>query len=150
MLAVLKYWRALGLNKHEITAFMALEPQSQIEAMDAINLFDGLYIGVALPDSVVPSSGNWLYIPWRVPPGGPIGDAAPKPIMVTAYPPLATIDVTCILLLGALKPMPWAFDNAYADEAYAVLNSDWAEADHLAPDGFDLTTLEADLAATTR
>jgi hypothetical protein len=151
MLAVLKYWRKHGLDKHKITAFMALQPQSQVEAMDAVNLFDGLYIGVALPNSVVPSSGNWLNIPWQVPPGGPVGAAAPNPNNGHCIPAVGYDQRNLyIVTWGALKPMSWAFYNAYADEAYAVLSTDWVKVGAPAPDGFDLATLEADLAAITQ
>lgn len=145
MLDVLKYWRKHGLDTHKITAFMALQPQSHIEAMDAVNLLDGLYIGVALPDSAVPPGANWLAIPWQVPPGGPVGAAAPNPQNGHCIPAVGYDQHNLyVVTWGALKPMSWEFYDAYADEAYAVLSPDWVNT-HPAPNGFDLATLLADL-----
>jgi hypothetical protein len=150
MLSVLKYWRKHGLDSHKITAFTALQPQSQTEAMDAINLLDGLYIGVALPNSVVPSTGNWLAIPWQVPPGGPVGNAAPNPNNGHCIPAVGYDQRNLyIVTWGVLKPMSWEFYNAYCDESYAVLSPDFVTKTRPTPDGFDLKTLLADLAAIT-
>jgi hypothetical protein len=43
--------------------------------------------------------------------------------------------------------MSWQFYNAYADEAYAVLSSDFIAANGTASNGFDLQALQQDLAA---
>ena len=46
---------------------------------------------------------------------------------------------------GALKSMSWQFYATYADEAYAVLSTDFLKAGKT-PEGFDLAQLKADLA----
>jgi hypothetical protein len=51
MLSVLKYWRKTGLNEHKVTAFASVELRNHAEAMNAMYLLGGIYIGVALPDS---------------------------------------------------------------------------------------------------
>lgn len=149
MLDVLKYWRKHGLDSHKITAFAALQPRSHVEAMDAVNLFDGLYIGVALPDSVVPQGGDWLAIPWQVPPGGPVGNAAPNPNNGHCIPAVGYDQHNLyIVTWGALKAMSWEFYDAYSDESYATLSPDFLK-NGQAPSGFDLAALLADLQAVT-
>jgi hypothetical protein len=149
MLDVLKYWRKSGLDKHKVTAFAALQPQSHIEAMDAVNLFGACYIGVALPDFVVPSTGGWMAIPWQVPPQGPAGDAAPNPNNGHCIPAVGYDQHNLyIVTWGALKPMSWQFYDAYMDEAYAALSPDWLKGGS-APPGFNLAALQADLQAIT-
>jgi len=49
-----------------------------------------------------------------------------------------------IVTWGSVKAMSWEFYKAYMDEAYAVLSPDWAKKP---PNGFELKTLQADLAA---
>ncbi len=87
---------------------------------------------------------------WSVPPGGPVGDGAPgswgghcAPII--AYSPHS---LTCVTW-GGLTRMTWEFFATYCDEGYAVLSQDWLYAEKVAPNGFDLTTLEHDLTAVT-
>lgn len=67
-------------NWHKVTAFTALDLKNQTQAQSAVYLLGGIYIGVELPDSVVPPGGDYLTIPWVVPPGGPVGNAAPNPL----------------------------------------------------------------------
>jgi len=52
---------------------------------------------------------------------------------------------------GALKQMSWQFYTTYADEAFAVLSSDWLNKRlKKAPPGLDLKALEADLSQVTK
>jgi len=56
--------------------------------------------------------------------------------------------LTCITW-GQLKKMTWAWFEKYCDEAYAPVSKEWIEAQGVAPSGFDLATLEADLNLVT-
>ena len=145
MLSVLKYWRKSGLDRHEILAFASVSLNNQLEASQAVYLLGSLYVGVALPNFCV--RGNMLATPWVVPAGGPTGDAAPNPENGHCIPAVG-YDTTNLYVVtwGEVKTMSWGFYFAYADEAFAVLSGDWMEADGLAPPGFDLATLRADLA----
>lgn len=147
MLDVLKYWRKKGLDGHKLIAFMALQPGSNVEAMDAVSLFGACYIGLALPDFVVPGDVDPLSIPWQVPPQGPVGDAAPNPYNGHCVPAVAYDSRNLyIITWGAVKPMSWQFYDAYMDEAYAVLSPDWLK-DGESPPGFNLAAPKKDLAA---
>ena len=149
MLDVLKYWRKTGIGGDKITAFTQLEPKNDTQTKDAINIFGNCYIGVALPDFAVPPGQDFLTIPWVVPPQGPVGNAAPNPLNGHCIPAVG-YDARNLYVVtwGALKSMSWQFYNAYMDEAFAVLSSDWINSEtHLTPAGFDLAALQADLAA---
>jgi hypothetical protein len=149
MLDVLKYWRSSGLGNDRITAFGQLELKNDAQARDAIFYFGALYIGIALPDFVMKAPDK-LKVPWEVPPQGPVGDAAPNDknghcVAAIAY----DARNISIVARGTVKPMSWQFYNAYVDEAYAVLSSDFLGR-RGSPSGFKMQQLEADLAEIER
>jgi hypothetical protein len=135
---VLNYWRRNGVDGHGLDAFAAVSRRHHADVKDAVWLFGGAYIGIALPLSAQSQQV------WDVPPGGPAGDGASGSWGGHAVPVIAydAGGLTCITW-GALKRMTWAFWDAYCDEAYACLSRDWAAAK--APSGFDWAALDADL-----
>ena len=141
LLSALKVWRSAGVAGHKIGAFLALQPGNLDQLRQSVYLFGNAYIGVALPQtaedqnlwSVVSAAGDGA-------PGSWGGHCVPVP----AYSEL----VTCVTW-GALLNMTPAFYQTYSDEAYAVLSQDWIEANKQAPNGFDMTQLQADLAEVT-
>jgi len=152
MLDVLKYWRKTGIGGDKIIAFAQLEPHNNIQLQDAISIFGNCYLGLALPNFAVPPNTDFLKIPWLVPAGGAVGNAAaPNPNNGHCVPAVA-YDQRFIYVVtwGALKTMSWQFYDAYCDEAFAVLSSDWVNKQvGTAPSGFDMATLEKDLTAVT-
>ncbi len=145
MLSVLKYWRKTGLGNHKVAAFTALDLKNQMHAKSAISLLGSIYIGVALPDFAV--QGDMLTVPWVVPAGGAVGDAAPNPSNGHCIPAVGYDDKQLwIVTWGELKSMGWDFYNAYADESFAVLSQDFIGKSGKSPEGFNLQALEADLA----
>lgn len=144
MLDVLKYWRSTGLGKQKIDSFVSVEPKNHVQAMDAVNLFGALYIGVELPDFAV--TGDMITTPWVVPPTGPVGDAAPNPNNGHCIPAVAYDSRNLyIITWGVRKAMSWQFYDAYADEAYAVLSSAFINKSGKAKNGFNLAALQKDL-----
>ncbi|MGP0020052.1 MAG: hypothetical protein ACLPHP_15885 [Candidatus Sulfotelmatobacter sp.] len=142
---VLNYWRQTGIAGHKIGAYASLEPGNHTHIMDSVYIFEGCYIGVQLPISAQAQTQN--HQPWSVPPGGTTGDGKPgswggHAIPVVAYDPRGVTVVTW----GALQVMTWSFWEAYCDEAYAILSTDYLDGDKKAPQGFDLAQLQADLA----
>jgi hypothetical protein len=140
MLDVLNYWRSTGIAGHKILAYVALEPKSHQDAMDAIYLFGNVYVGLNLPQS---ARGKTV---WSVPAGGPHGDGEPgswggHTVPVVEYDPRG---LTCISW-GKQHRMTWQFYSTYSDEAYAVLSPDWIEKNGCSPADFSLATLRADL-----
>jgi len=147
-LDVLNYWRQQGIAGHKIQAFMALEPANHTHVMDAVWIFGGCYIGVALPKSAQAQTSNKQV--WSVPPQGTGGDGAPgswggHAVPVVAYDSRSLTVVTW----GGLQAMTWGFWEAYCDEAYAILSPDYLEqkgGQTVAPNGFNMQQLQADLA----
>jgi hypothetical protein len=136
---VLNYWRRTGIAGHKVAAYVKLTPGNLDHIKAAANLFGGCYIGLALPKTAQTQDV------WDVPPGGPHGDGAPggwggHAVPVVGYDGTGPTVVTW----GALKTMTWNFWTAYCDEAYAILSLDFFN-NGKDPQGFDMTTLSADL-----
>jgi hypothetical protein len=143
MLTVLKYWHRTGMLNNKITLFATLELKNIVEAKEAVELFCGCYIGVALPNFAMQE--HMALIPWVVPPTGPVGDAAPNKqnghcVCAIAYDPQHLYVVTW----GQIKAMTWDFYAAYCEEAYVVLSADYLDRDK-SPEGLDLAQLKHDL-----
>jgi hypothetical protein len=148
MLQVLRYWRKTGVSAHKVLAFASIDLKNQVQAQNAVWLFGSIYIGVALPDFA--TQGDMLTVPWVVPPGGPVGNAAPNPSNGHCIPAVAyDANNLWIVTWGELKSMSWDFYNAYADESFAVISQDFIEANGLNPAGFDLAALKTDLKQIT-
>jgi hypothetical protein len=142
---VLNYWRQSGIAAHKIGAYAALEPSNHSNVMDAVYIFEGCYIGLALPISAQGQTQNQQ--PWSVPPGGTTGDGAPGSWGGHAVPVVA-YDARTITVVtwGALQAMTWSFWDAYCDESYAIISNDYLNGKKQAPQGFSLQELQADLA----
>lgn len=141
---VLNYWRQSGIANHKIGAYMALEPANHTHIMDSVYIFGGCYIGLLLPTSAQEQVRN--HQPWSVPPGGPAGDGKPgswggHAVPVVAYDARGVTVVTW----GALQMMTWTFWEAYCEEAYAILSTDYLTGKKVTPQGFNLQQLQADL-----
>jgi hypothetical protein len=145
MLTVLNYWRNAGIGGHSIDAFVQLANQNHLEVMQAVDLFGAAYIGLELPDYIFVTDP--LTTPWDLPPGA------------TSYPPGNPSNGHCVCVVGyddvnlyvvtwgEIKAMAWGFYDAYMDEAYGVLSSDWIEKSGESPPGFNLSQLNSDLNA---
>lgn len=142
-LTVLNYWRKFGIKsgtgQKKIFGYASVNP-SHVEMVKVGSwLFEGLYIGVALPVTaqtqpvwdVVPNGGA------DAEPGSWGGHAVP----VVDY----NASTLTIVTWGALKEMTWAFWNKYIDEAYAVLSTDAVKASGVTAEGFKLAQLTADI-----
>jgi hypothetical protein len=142
---VLNYWRQSGIAKHKIGAYVALEPSNHIHIMDSVYIFEGCYIGLQLPVSAQAQVQN--HQPWSVPPGGPTGDGKPgswggHAVPVVAYDARGVTVVTW----GALQAMTWSFWEAYCDEAFAIISTDYLDDKQESPAGFNMQQLQSDLA----
>ena len=136
---VLNYWRQTGIASHQILAYAALEPKNHNHIMLAVFLFGGCYIGVSLPISAQTQKV------WSVPPGGPQGQGAPGSWGGHAVPVIGyDSHGLTVITWGATKRMTWSFWDAYCDESYAIISTDFAGTKP-APNGFDLAALQADL-----
>lgn len=142
MLTVLNYWKATGIGGNVVSSFMEVSPQSQVEVENAIAVFGGCYLGVALPDAVL--HGDELANSWTQtygPPNQNNGHCIP----LVGY---STVGPVCVTW-GTVKQMSWEFLKMYGDEAYAILSPQWVNAGGQSPEGINLTALQADLAEVT-
>lgn len=144
-LDVLNYWRNTGVAGHKIGAFVSLNPQDHREVQEAIYLFGGVYIGVALP---LAAQGQSL---WRAPhyhfdfghPAWRPGSWGGHAVFCVDYDQQY---VTCVTW-GELVKMEWGFFTTYVEEAYGIVSSEWVNDATKAPNGFDIAALTADLAS---
>jgi hypothetical protein len=142
---VLNYWRQTGIAGHKIGAYMSLEPSNQTHVMDSVYIFEGCYIGLALPTSAQAQVQN--HQPWSVPPGGTTGDGKPGSWGGHAVPVVAyDVHGLTVVTWGALQTMTWTFWEAYCDEAYAIISNDYLTGKQTSPEGFSMQQLQADLA----
>lgn len=156
VLDVLNYWRKTGIAGHKIFAFVQVNPSNITEMKQAIDLFGSVYVGMQLPVSAQsPSTGaNGLPL-WSVPPTGPIGNATPgswggHAIPVIGYGTDAKGNAgTEIVTWGQRYDVTWQWHHVYTDEAWAIITTDWLEANGNSPSGFDIASLQADLKLIT-
>jgi hypothetical protein len=147
MLTVAKYWRQTGIAGHTIEGFTTADPTKATEVQVGLWVLGGLYTGVALPRSA--QAQIKAQQPWDVPPGGPYGDGTPNSwgghcVWTVAYDAQG---LTC-LTWGQKQRMTWAFWQTYVEECLPILAPEWHSAGKC-PAGFDVTTLQADIAALT-
>jgi hypothetical protein len=131
------------LGGHNLTAFAAFRPQNLTSLKDSIWVTGGAYLGLNLPETIE-TQGRL----WEVPAQGATGTGAPgslggHAVCALGYDPR----VIYFASWGSLYQMTWDFYTTYAEEAYSLISSDFVRADGLAPNGFDLATLQADMQA---
>lgn len=138
LLNVLNYWRKSGIANHKIAAFTALQPGNHDHIRQAVYLFGGCYIGLALPASAKTQTV------WAVPPGGATGQGAPNSWGGHAVPVIGyDSQYLTVVTWGITKQLTWGFWDAYCDESYCIITPDFAGAK--SPNGFKMETLQADL-----
>jgi hypothetical protein len=140
-LDVLTNWRKSGLDGHKLEAFAAANVKNATEIEQAIDLFGGVYIGVALPLTAQDQS-EWDVVKDDGSGSSEAGSWGGHCVYVAAYD---ASSLTCITWGKPLK-MTRQFWFKYCDEAYALFGTDWLKSGK-SPLGFDAATLNADLAA---
>lgn len=140
---VLSYWRRSGVPNegHQILAYAEVERH---HFREAAWLFGGIYLGVELP-LTAQSQQVWDYVP-----DAPEDQRAPGSWGGHAIPALAYDKHGFIVVTwGAPLRMTDAFRDVYCDQGYAIITTEWinAQGDTLA--GFNLQQLQTDLAQVT-
>jgi hypothetical protein len=137
-LDVLNAWQKSAFDSHKLVAYADAAYANLAEIRQAITLFGGVYIGMALP-TTAKTQAIWDVVP--------NGGADAKPgswgghaVFVPKYD---AHSFTCVTW-GALKQMTIPFWKEYVDEAHVLLSHDWL-AKKGSPSGFDLECLKADL-----
>lgn len=135
-LDVLNHWRKEGFDGHQLLAFVSVNPRDTKTVMQAITLFRGICIGLALPLS---AQGQAV---WDVAygPAGQWGSWGGHAVYVLGYNKIGPVCITW----GGLKQMTWAFFLMYCDEAYALLLKDVLGAFYI-EDALDMDAMNQDL-----
>jgi hypothetical protein len=141
MLDTLKWFRNVGVAGHKLGAFASVTPANQPLMQLGLYLFGGLDLGFALPETAA-DQDVWDVVPNAGAAGAP-GSWGGHAVGAVSFGRRGITVVTW----GAKKLVTWPFVRAYADEAYAVLSTDFLASSGKAPNGFDLRALQADLAA---
>lgn len=145
---VLNNWRKYGFGYRKnragadlLYAYADPDPNNVTHVKQSVNLFGGLYIGLALPISAQDQT-IWDVV------GNPNTDPNSQPgswgghcVWVLGYD---SNYLTCVTWGGLLK-MTWAFWEAYCDESHTLLSHDWVKTAGRAPCGFNLAQLKIDL-----
>ncbi len=141
---VLNGWRQTGIGGHKIEAYAAVSAENFDHVRQAISLFGGLYLGLMLPAGVQGAAS------WDAPPSAVAQEWSPGSWGGHAVPAIAydAVGLT-VITWGAPLNMTWDFFKTYCDEAYAIISPDFLGGANETPGGFDLASLQADLALVT-
>ncbi len=140
-LDVLNFWRQIGIAGNRLAAYTAVDPTNADHIRQAIWLFGGLYLGLVLPQSAeqqTVSGKPWISV-WYSPIVG--GHAVPAVGYDDQYVNVVT--------WGQVQLVAWEFLTRHCEEAYALVDQDWIRRAGTSPSGFDMASLEADLAEVT-
>lgn len=142
LLDVCSWWRRQGLSDHKIGAFVSVNIRNPAEVRAAIYLFEGLYIGLALPVTAQRQGIDWKVTNSRSPDAQP-GSWGGHAVYIGGYNAGHYKDYTW----GQEGQMSVGFAHAYMDEAWAIVSEDALEASGKTPEGLDINALNADLHA---
>lgn len=145
LLDVLKYWKNTGIGGRKIGAFVQVDPSNHMHVEHASFFFGGLLVGVNLP-----VSAQTQELVWDVPPTGLSGSGAPGSWGGHCFSsPGYTQKTLDTITWGERISQTWKFWDAYVDECYAILSLDFILNSNLAPNGFDLISLQQDMKLIT-
>jgi len=146
--AVLNEWRKNGVGGNKLGAYASVvqpgKPLDEELLQAAIWLFGGAYIGVELP---LAAQHQQVWDAPRM--RRPFGQYAPGSWGGHAVPIVDYDDSTgmyTVVTWGGLQQATSRWIRMYMSEAYALLDSVWFNGENEAPSGFDLATLQKDLA----
>lgn len=141
----LQYRRNTGMidasgKRHKIAAYLLLDQSNLLkELLEATYLFSAVGIGINFPDSAMEQFNNGQ--PWSVVQGSQIEGGH--------YVPVVGYDGTYIYCVtwGKIQKMTVDFLTTYCEEAWAILSQEFINGKGVSPEGFNLSQLQADLAA---
>ena len=135
-LDVLNDWHKNGVGDDKIVAFTEVNIKREAEIKAAIYLFNGIYIGVALPRSAEEQFNTGK--PWTVVKGSQI--IGGHSVIIVGYDD----QYYFIVSWGRIVKAERAWLKKYMDEAYAIISNDYFIGNKTA-EGYDLEALNADL-----
>ena len=136
----LAWWQANPLtSSKKIAAWAEIDQTNLDEVKQAIYIFGGIDIGIQLPQSAMTqfnAGQSWELVNGSSILGG-------HSVCVLGYDMYGVYLVTW----GKVVFASWAFFSQYCDEAYAIISQDFINAQGESPSGFNLASLQTDLAA---
>jgi hypothetical protein len=139
-LCVLNYWRKNGIARRKIQAFAAVDLKKTDHVKYSVFLFGGCFAGLSLPTSAQKQE-VWSIISDSDAPDAVPGSWGGHAVAVIGY----DSDGLTIVTWGAVKKMTWQFWNAYCDEAYAIISTDFFAPAGTSSGGFNIRALYNDL-----
>lgn len=153
MQTYLKHWLTVGIptgaqaqTRHRCVAYVEVDPRNHADVLDVIAQCGFVYLGFNVPTFIMGPDGD-APLPtwdWPAPPGGDASSAGGHCVIG-----VAEMDANAgvrVISWGAVYQMTWAFWDQFVDEAYAVVDPDWANATG-SPFGVPLATLAAQMRA---
>lgn len=140
ILDVLNYWRHAGIAGHRIGAFAEVDVHDHKMVKAAIDLFEGLDIGAALPIAAQAMGRHWVKPPRTTGSGAP-GSWGGHCVAAVDYSASGVTVVTW----GELTRVTWGFWDEYVEEAWACISNDFLDPFGRSIDGFDAAALVGDL-----
>jgi hypothetical protein len=141
----LNLWRRTGFAGTQIEAWADVGLGKAISMLQGINIFGGVLVGLALPETALYQVNNGL--PWDV---ANIKGHSPEPaswgyheVDTSTYDTLGMP----VRTWGAVQKMTWRFWDRYADENRVVLVKDWYSINGSTPSGVLMKGLRADMLA---
>ena len=142
MLEVLRVWKKHHfptVPKEYDYAYVHINPRNHKALKQAMALFGGVYLGVALPTDAQNETGpGQVWQDHTGQPGGDAGGWGGHAINLVNY----SQDKLDVITWGFLQSLTWDFLDAYGDEAYAIIPETMAKKP---PKGFDVKQLKSDL-----
>jgi hypothetical protein len=152
ILDVLNYALNTGIldadgNRHKIGAFLELDITNIDEVKEAMYIFSDVTVGIQFPDSAMNQFNAGGVVIWDVEPNATIDGAHDVPLYGTAKVVGYSDGIFYLDTWDKIIGMTLAFFKKYVDEGYVILSPEFLNSQGVSPEGFDLPTLQADLAA---
>ena len=148
ILDFLNYWRNTGLGGYKIGAFVQVNYHDHYQMRLAQALFGGVFLGIQLPltaQTQIDAGQWWGYVKGAGANGVP-GSWGGHGIWAPDFDMAYKVPSMTIITWSALQKLTYPFVDAYTDEAWAILAPFWFNANQVAPNGFNMAALQADLA----
>jgi hypothetical protein len=149
MQAYLKHWLNVGLptgpgaqSRHRCVAFVEINPKNHQDVVEVIARCGFAYLGFEVPAYIMGPDGasplaDWVY---PDPSGASEASTGGHCVIAAAADPLGVT----VISWGGVYKMSWRFWDRFVDEAYAVVDPDWAN-QHGTPLGISLGALAAEM-----